>query len=527
MNPSLQKQGALTPSLTDAFNKITGGKVSTGSNAGPSRADEVLQIANKAKSDASTPKTFGDVGSDYVSGVEKTYADTPGKLSDDVKAGADDIQKGINEKSVGGLGDVFKGIAKSGLRTSGDSAEAIFAPLSQIFSTATKSIPEDAPIKKGFNDVVNFLANHISNNKAVQDFATSHPNAGEDFGRALNLIMSGQANDEINPSRMASETSTAAKNLPENVKSTINNSIERTKNAASSVKEKLAPTPTIDSLVGQVAQGKTGDIPSFGRGLQNLDTSNVKNYTDLNNSASSKISELAKEQDMELDKNPTPHPLSDFDKTIGSGKGAVKVNYVDQAIKQLQDYYTKTNDVESLSKVNQIAADAQEKGLSAKEINNLARMHGQDLNGYNANDELASGLSKQAAENTRQGLKADSRGLMDSKMAQNLDDQMSDLYTVKDLSGKMKERVNTLEQRLQKPNILQKLGSLAGKFGRSTGIGDFVQKLLGFEKTPGATTLNPVELEAKLSRNLAKINTALQKGDAGFINDITNLINEN
>lgn len=416
-----------------------------------------------------------------------------------------------------GLADTAQQIAKPFVFT-GNVLAGTFAKL--VKSTTGLDISN-----KDSEDALSTLGQHLINNKladATDAASTIHKIVTENPEQLVPLLMG--ANETL--SKVAGKPIDAVSDVAKATKipQVIDIAGDAAKNAALKTKEYFAPTPTINSLVGRVAQGKTGDIPSFGRGIQNMDTSDIKTYSDLNKAASNQIKELATQQDVELSKNPTVHSLSDFQKTIGNGESAVKVNYVEQAIQQLKDYYTKTNDATKLSKINEISSRANESGLSAKDINDLARMHGQDLNGYNANGELASGLSKQAAENTRQGLKDTSRGLMDTPNAKNIDQQMSDLFTVKNLSSKMMEKVNTLSQRLQKPNILQKIGGAVGKFGRSTGVGDLVQKLLGLEKTPGATTLNPVELEAKLSKNLAKINSALSKGDTEFIKDITAML---
>ena len=331
----------------------------------------------------------------------------------------------------------------------------------------------------------------------------------------------------------------ALKTTGEFVKNPIANTTEALKpvgdavvQGASAIKNKISPTPTIDQVVGQVAQGKTGDIPSFTNGLKNIgDTSKIQSYDDLNKASTKTIGDLANQQDKNLAQETKVHPMSDFDQTTGSGKSAVKTNYVQQALDQLQQYYTKTNDATGLSNVKALTEKANGEGLTVQDVNNLARLHGKDLNGFNANGELASGLTKQAAENTRVGLKNTVENSIQDPTIKSqfraLDGKMSDTFTVKDLSGKMAEKVNTLEQRLQQPNILQKIGGIVGKGLRITGVGDLVQKLVGIEKVPGASTLNPVELEAKLSKNLGKITTALGKDDAGFTKDISSILTQN
>jgi predicted Fe-Mo cluster-binding NifX family protein len=199
----------------------------------------------------------------------------------------------------------------------------------------------------------------------------------------------------------------------------------------------------------------------------------------------------------------------------------IQHNFVQDGLDQLKNYYTSVNDVKNLEKIKNYIEKGGETGagLTIKDVNDIAKMHSKDLNAFNASGELASGLKKQAAENTRMGIKKIVREL-GPKGSEVIDKKITDVYTVKDLSEKMEDAVNKLSQRLQNPNIFRKLGGLVGKATRVTGIGDFASKLLGIDKMPGANILSPVELEAQLSKNLKKINAALGKDDAGFINDM-------
>lgn len=100
------------------------------------------------------------------------------KLASDVQAGAQDMSQG----------NFVKGALKSGGRVAGDVAGAIFAPvgaalqatgINKLFDKAGSAIADSS------------LVNKITDIPAVQNFATAHPNAGEDFSRVLNLAMSG------------------------------------------------------------------------------------------------------------------------------------------------------------------------------------------------------------------------------------------------------------------------------------------------------------------------------------------------
>ncbi len=434
-------------------------------------------------------------------------------------------------------GNTGKQLAATTSHSAGDIAGMILAPFGGVLDALGLSKPISDAIQgtaNGVNaiphvtDVLNKLNDIFDKHPDVkQSLLTDIPNVLQ----ALTLSLSPKAKGGVpSLSETAGNLKTDIGASADVAKEAVGAFGEGAKETASSIKEKISPTKTIDGLVGQVAQGKTGDIPSFTEGLKNIDTSNVKTYQDLNNVSAKSISDEAKLQDSTLSKDAGLHKLADLEQTTGTGTSAVKTNYVQDALTQLKEFYTKTSDAQGLVKVNQWLEKATGDGLSVKDMNDIARTHGSDLNAYNANGELATGLTKQAAENTRIGLKDTIKSSISDPAIRDQfsasDSKMSDSYTVKDLSQKMAEKVNTLTQRLQKPNILQKIGSLFGKATRITGVGDFAQKLLGIDKVPGATTLNPVELEAKLSKNLARIEKALSRNDAGFVKDITSIVND-
>ena len=148
------------------------------------------------------------------------------KLQADVQAGASDIQKGL-QKGIGGsftpsqsintgglqaqtnpsgAQDVAKGIAKAGLRTAGDVAGAIYAPIGAAIGATGLGQATDTIANKLVNDTS--IGNAITDNKSVQELAMNNPNAGEDFGRALNLAFAGADQGKIQPSTIVDRTAT-------------------------------------------------------------------------------------------------------------------------------------------------------------------------------------------------------------------------------------------------------------------------------------------------------------------------------
>ena len=140
---------------------------------------------------------------DFARSLWNTYEQTPAKLAEDIKSGASDIQQG----------NVIKGVAKAGLRTAGDAALAIFAPISSALG-AVLNATGGQQLQDNVGKVV-ADASGITDIPAFQRFAMSHPNAGEDFNRILTLFMAKGEKGQIDPARIASEAKTFATKLVE------------------------------------------------------------------------------------------------------------------------------------------------------------------------------------------------------------------------------------------------------------------------------------------------------------------------
>ncbi len=141
-------------------------------------------------------RTFEEGKGIFVN-VFRTFEELPSKIREDIREGAKDIEKGnILIKR--------KGIFKAGFRVAGDVAIAIFSPVAAVLGAALeltgaqKLIDKAGEViadKSGITDIVKF-----------QEFAITHPNAGEDFERLLFLAFAKADGSKIDPRRLAVET---------------------------------------------------------------------------------------------------------------------------------------------------------------------------------------------------------------------------------------------------------------------------------------------------------------------------------
>lgn len=302
---------------------------------------------------------------------------------------------------------------------------------------------------------------------------------------------------------------------------------------AGSVFGRTAPAGTVGAAsdaataaAGKVVQGDAGEAATAARVLSQVDTKGVKTYEDLSNALGGSIEANLKKVDAAHDANPKPIKLADLTQsaksTVGDKTVTAKINYVKEALAQMKQHYTAIRDVQGAARIEALTRKAKTTGLTSSEVNALAREHGQKLNGYNANGQLASGITKQAAENIRQGLKTTARSLLEDKTAQTLDKHVSDMIKVKGLVDAMAKKVTKLEQRVVRRNVVEKVARALGQaidFATFGGPKAFVQKLF-FPSNVGLKTLNSIDLENQLRANLKNIRSFENASDDTFANGI-------
>lgn len=267
-----------------------------------------------------------------------------------------------------------------------------------------------------------------------------------------------------------------------------------------------------NKLTGEILQGKPDDILRGQRVLKGTDLSKVKTYDEGYKVLDKKIKDLAGKQDKMLLKDLSRRKMGELNATLKAGEKTLKHNYVHDALGQLDDFYAKTNNQVGKAEIAQLREKAISEGLTTKEINDLARVHGERLNAYNASGELASGLTKQGAENTRAGLKSTVREFYGGKASERVDKEISDTIRVRDLFGDMNEKVNTLKQKIQERTLGAKAGYYVGKLINTLGLGSpkgIVEALI--PRGQGFKLQNALDLERTLQRNIKLLQELTKK----------------
>jgi len=263
----------------------------------------------------------------------------------------------------------------------------------------------------------------------------------------------------------------------------------------------------LKDISGGIVQGEKADRPKALNVFSNLDTSNVKTYDDLTKTLNEAITHRAGMLDKVLETNPAVKKLKDLSYKVKIGDKEVAHNYVKDSLDQLKNHYLKTNNVEDFAKIRQLEAKATKEGLSVKEINDIARQHGRELNAFNADGVTPStGLSKQAAENTRTGLKDTAKGLFKNDIYDATDKSLSEMIRTRHLTQEMADKVNDLQQKVQQRGYGERVGRLMSKVINTIGLNTpkgMIEYFLG--RGTGLKTLNALDLEKNLAKNLKKL----------------------
>lgn len=295
-------------------------------------------------------------------------------------------------------------------------------------------------------------------------------------------------------------------------------------------KSLVTKTPQAAEIAGKIVQGDLASQKVAAKVIPTIDTKGVSTYSQLSGRLDDAIKKEVKTVSDEFGTVAEPVKLNGLSQTVkvsaGEGVKALsgKINYVSDAIQQLGDFYRKTRDLPNALRIKALIQKAQKTGLTPAEVNEIAKEHGRVLTGFNASGELASGLSKQAAENTRKGLKETARGFLKTDTAKNADKKASELIRTKELVDEMAEKVSKLQQRVNER-------SLGAKIGRATSnlldmfTGGILKGAVGafFPSNVGLKVLNSLDLQEQLAKNLQILARLSKAPDSEVITTLRNL----
>lgn len=409
---------------------------------------------------------------------------------------------------------------------------------------ATKSafltVPEGAvamapePVRKGLEKVGDVivggfkaLTGLIGSNKQLQEWTMQHPEATNkileiaqgtaDLGAIAGTITGAQGavNTVGTTARLSSKGYTATSNLVSNATSVV-------KQKAGSVIK--SPEKSVVGAVGEVLQGKPDDIAKGIKAFKEIDTTDVKTYADLGNKIDDSITTLSKKVDEELGKDLTKTPLSQLETTLKTKSGnVVRTNYVDTALKQMKELYEKTGDVKAAADIDELITTATKEGLTKQDINNIARVYNTEFGSkaFGKTGDPLTSVNAQLYETVRKGLKGKAREGIGGAEAKAADEAISSLYNTKDLVTKNIDAVNKLQQKIAERGLAEKAGYYLTKYADIL-TGGTIRGMVGglLPRGAGYKTLNALDLEERLQKNLEIIKRASEATDEVEINKI-------
>lgn len=279
------------------------------------------------------------------------------------------------------------------------------------------------------------------------------------------------------------------------------------------VQKAVTPSPEevtkrIDDAVGRILQGTPDDIQAGRKALQQIDTTGIETYADLNTRISDTTQTLARKVDAELDKYPDVVKAEEWVKTTKVGDETVTQNPVKDALDGLENAYTLSGELPEAARIRQLRTKFEADGLTRKEANNIAREYGIEFRdrAFTKMGDPKPGFNAENFENVRVGVKRAVRDKMPDTVTKELDAQMSDLYATKLLTEKMETNVQKLYQKVKNRSLMQKAGGAIADIVDLASLGSlrgFVQKIL--PSNVGLKTANSLDLQEELAKNLKMI----------------------
>lgn len=425
------------------------------------------------------------------------------------------------DEAIGASAEGKQGLIRTALQAFGAGAGAFSSNLASIVKGGVKAIlpqkAEDA-VKEGIGAV----AKPIMQTQAIKTLLDNYNALDGKTKRDVDSLLgiSSLALDLVGINEGYQGIKTGVNVVKDTAKKTIKLGSEIIEKAPEIIEKSskiIKPQPTPIQAVGQITQGATQDIKPAVNALAQLDTSGVKTFKDLNSKISSKITELAKQVDIDLAKDTNKKLLNNLTLTAKSEAGTiVKSTPVKDALNQLEELYTKIGDKVSGTNIKELRVKAKTEGLTNLEINNLAKRYGQEFSqkAFSKLGDPLTSVNAQMYENTRSSLKDLARQGITGKEAQIADKAMSNLYNTQSLIKRNVEAVNKLKNKISERGLLEKAGYYVAKYADLV-TGGTIRGFVGgiLPRGAGYKIMNAIDIEKSLERNLKIIQEAIKSGN--------------
>ena len=289
--------------------------------------------------------------------------------------------------------------------------------------------------------------------------------------------------------------------------------------------QKIANTKTrADAIVARIVQGEKKDLPGAVEALGRVKTKGVKNLDDLAGNLQANTKVLADKMDDVVFADKTTKRLKDLKITteaggkgflkdiVKQGKVAVKNNYVNDALKHMEELYK--GDAATGAMLKSLRQQAEETGLSGGDINKILKTYRQNFGSkvFDSSGAVKTTTSVSIAkyESTLRGLRDTAKSMAtDKKLFEAFNKQMSNNIKTTDLIEELSEKAFIAANKIKQTGTFETLGakaiSLIDKLmlGGIKGLGKTLLPKLAGEKN-----LSPADLNNLLAKNLKLLKKA-------------------
>lgn len=479
---------------------------------------------------AEVSESFSSRLKSLISGIGKGVVE-------DYKTGGQDI---IDSVTSAGRGE--QSPVSAGLQTAGTVAKTAFSPITRLLEPAINYAADkisdiDLVQKVASTDFVGERLEDIKFGvESYNNWAKENPELSKNIeaGANIGLLLAGEKPAQ-SALKSAAEGTTGALNKGVAAKNFVVDTAKTLKNEAPTIvnkgREVFKPIKSAEGLAGEITQAKNArDIARSQKALTELDVTGVKTYDDLLTKVREEVKTTARQVDDELAKDTNLYKPKDLTVTATSDGGKpIKIDYVSRALNHLEEIYKTVGDDVKVANIQEAIAKYVKQGFTRQEVNDLARLYGQDApKGFSKLGDALTSKSAQASEAIRSGLKDVARSGLDDT-AQALDLKITNLKTLEGYTLKMQEAVQNLTNRVEERGILEQAGRAIGQVA-DIATGGFARSLFSKFLVPsnvGQKVLNSLDLEAKLARNLQLLQkAATETTDEGIIRTIKQIIKE-
>lgn len=464
-------------------------------------------------------RVITDIPEDVGRGVIGQGIEQFGKAGENILSTANDKDLNLAEKAVGIGAEAFR---RGGRFIGSTIGTALKLPFTQNFEDRVgeqaTEIGQDIAETELAQDLIQTYQTLDPETKRNVDNILGFTEGLVEIGTAglLSRVTKPVLNQALN---MAKKGVQRADDLVKQARPATINLLNQSKNI-------IKPTPTPSKAIGEVLQAKKPITAKEVEAFRNIDTTNVKTFAELQTKINNSIGNLSRTVDEALAQDPTPIPLEQLvTKTTSTGGRVIERNFVETALEHLSELYGKTADDTALANLEDLITKARTTGLTRLEVNDLSRIYNQEFGSKAfskvSGDPLTS-VNAQAYENVRSGLKDVARQGIGGAEAKAADEIISSLYNVRTLVEKNAIAVQRLQQRIAERGLLEKVGHGLTKYGDILTGGTLRGAVGGLlPRGAGYKTLNALDLEERLARNLEVIQKALESGSDDFIINAT------